>query len=233
VELLFAALSPLEAALFPASAPPGFPFPTACVAPIFTLARCGQLGQYGLNQKVQGWDRHDAIQVQFTATKAFANVLGASQLVMVGEVGLTHFQGLADKQTGGLNGRGIRYNGPGTSVSGNAELAARHFNELEPQNRFGDATSWGIRLAGRLDYLGLVGPWNVSPRYSVQYDVKGTTPGPGGNFVDGRVGLTLAVNMNLQSKWDLDFGYTRYSGAGRWNDLNDRDFIAASLKYSF
>jgi len=112
VEVLFAALSPLEAALFPSSAPPGFPFPTACVAPIFTLARCGQLGQFGLNQKVQGWDRHNAMQVQFTATKAFANLFGASQMVMVGEVGLTHFFGLADKLIGGPNNRGIRYNGP-------------------------------------------------------------------------------------------------------------------------
>jgi hypothetical protein len=233
VELLFAALGPLEVALFPLSAPPGTPFPTTCSAPIFTVTRCNQLGAFGLNQKVQGWDRHDSIQVQFTATKAFSNVLGAAQMVMVGEVGLTHFQGLADKLTGGPNGRGLRYNGPGTSVSGNAELASRHFGEVEPQNRFADATSWGVRLAGRLDYLGLVGPWNVSPRYSIQYDVHGTTPGPGGNFVDGRLGVTVGVNMNLQSKWDLDASYTRYSGAGRWNDINDRDFIAASIKYSF
>ncbi|MGH8262943.1 MAG: DUF1302 family protein, partial [Steroidobacteraceae bacterium] len=233
VEVLFAALSPFEAGL---AALQGITLPTTCpstTSPAATLNACGQLGSFGLNQEVQGWDRHDAIQVQFTATKAFANVLGASQMVMVGEVGMTHFFGLADKLTGGPNGQGLRYNGPGTSVSGNLPLAGKHFNEVEPQDRFADATSWGIRLAGRLDYLGLVGPWNVSPRYSVQYDVKGTTPGPGGNFVDGRVGLTFGVNMNLQSKWDLDASYTRYSGAGRWNDINDRDFIAASIKYSF
>ncbi len=69
-----------------------------------------------------GWDRHDVIQAQVTATKAFANVLGAAQMVMVAELGVTHFQGLADKTTGGPNGQGLRYNGPGTSVSGNAPL---------------------------------------------------------------------------------------------------------------
>ncbi len=232
VELLFAALTPFERGLATLQ---GVTLPATCPStpgPTATLNACGQLGSFGLDQKVQGWDRHDAIQAQFTATKVFANVLGASQMSMVGEVGLTHFMGLADKLTGGPNGQGLRYNGPGTSVSGNLPLEGKHFNEVEPQDRFADATSWGIRLAGRLDYIGLIGPWNVSPRYSLQYDI-GTTPGPGGNFVDGRIGATVGVNFNLMNKWDLDAYYTSYSGAGRWNDLNDRDFIAASLKYSF
>jgi hypothetical protein len=233
VEVLFAALSPLEQALFPLSAPPGVGFPATCSAPIFTVSRCGQLGAYGLNQTVQGWERHDVFQAQVTATKVVANVLRAAQMVTVMEVGVTRFKGLDDKTTGGPIGRGLRYNGPGTSVSGNAELASRHFGEVEPQNRFADATSWGVRLAGRLEYAGLIGAWNVIPRYALQWDVKGTTPGPGGNFVDGRVALTLGVATNLRNTWEVDFSFTQYSGAGRWNDINDRDFVAASLKYSF
>ncbi len=233
VEVLFAALTPLEKNLATLQ---GITLPTTCpsvAGPTATLTHCGQLGAFDLNRVVTGWDRHDVIQAQVTATKAFANVLGAAQMVMVAELGVTHFQGLADKTTGGPNGQGLRYNGPGTSVSGNAPLAGKHFGEVEPQDRFADPTSWGVRFAGRLEYPGLVGPWNVIPRYSVQYDFKGTTPGPGGNFVDGRVGVTLGVAMNLRSTWELDTSYTRYSGAGRWNDINDRDFIAASLKYSF
>jgi hypothetical protein len=233
VEVLFAALTPLEGALFSSGVPAGTPFPTTCNTTIPTLARCGQLGAYGLSQTVQGWDRHDVIQAQVTATKAFANILGASQVVMVAEIGVTHFNGLADKLAGGPNGRGLRYNGPGTSVSGNAELAGKHFGEVEPQDRFADATSWGIRWAGRLEYPGLIGPWNVIPRWSLQWDVKGTTPGPGGNFVDGRIGATVGVAANLHNTWELDLNYTQFSGAGRWNDINDRDFVAASLKYSF
>jgi hypothetical protein len=244
VELLFAALTPFEQGLATLR---GTPLPSTCpegVPAASTLTRCGQLGGYGLDQDVQGWGRFDTYQVQFTATKTFSNILGAAQAVLVTEAGLTHIQDMPDKLTGGPNGRGLRFNGPATNVSGNFELRGRHcptlsaanclaLNLVEPQNRFADATSYGYRVAGRLDYPGLMGPWNVLPRFSWQHDVKGTTPGPGGNFVEGRYGLTLGVEANLQAKWAVDMSWTKFGGAGRFNDINDRDYVAATLKFSF
>jgi hypothetical protein len=244
VELLFAALTPFEAGLATLR---GTPLPATCPAGVpaaSTLARCGQLGAYGLDQDIQGWGRFDTYQVQFTATKTFSNVLKAAQAVLVTEVGLTHIEDMPDKLTGGPNDRGLRFNGPATNVSGNFELRGRHcptlsgpaclaLNLVEPQNRFADATSYGYRVAGRLDYPGLMGPWNVLPRFSWQHDVRGTTPGPGGNFVEGRYGLTLGVAANLQAKWEVDASWTKFGGAGRFNDINDRDYVAATLKYSF
>jgi len=244
VELLFAALTPFEQGLATLR---NTPLPTTCpegVPAASTLTHCGQLGSYGLNEKVQGWDLYDTYQVQFTATKTFSNVLKASQFVIVAEAGLTHVQDMPDKLTGGPNDRGLRFNGPGTNVSGNYELRGRHcptlsaadclaLNLVEPQNRFADATSYGYRVAGRLEYPSLMGPWNILPRFSWQQDVKGTTPGPGGNFVEGRYGLTLGVAANLMAKWELDMAWTKFGGAGRFNDINDRDFVAATAKFSF
>ena len=244
VELLFAALTPFEQGLATLR---GTPLPTTCPAgnaAASTLTHCGQLGGYGLDQKVQGWDLYDTYQVQFTLTKTFANVLKASQVVLVAEAGLTHVQDMPDKLTGGPNDRGLRFNGPGTNVSGNYELRGRHcptltaadclaLNLVEPQNRFADATSYGYRIAGRLEYPGLMGAWNILPRFNWQHDVKGTTPGPGGNFIEGRYGLTLGVEANLRATWAVDMSWTKFAGAGRFNDLNDRDFVAANLKYSF
>jgi hypothetical protein len=244
VELLFAALTPFEQGL---AALRGTPIPANCpegVPAASTLTRCGQLGAFGLDQDVAGWGRFDTYQVQMTATKTFANVFGAAQMVVVAEAGLTHIQDMPDKLTGGPNGRGLRFNGPATNVSGNFELRGRHcptlsaadclaLNLVEPQNRFADATSYGYRLAGRLEYPGLVGPWNVLPRFNWQHDVKGTTPGPGGNFVEGRYGLTLGVEANLRATWAVDMSWTKFGGAGRYNDINDRDYVAATLKYSF
>jgi Protein of unknown function (DUF1302) len=244
VELLFAALTPFEQGIATLR---GTPLPTTCpegVPAAATLTRCGQLGAFGLNQVVQGWSLHDTWQAQATATKTFANIFKASQMVVVAEIGATYVDGMPSKTSGGPNGRGLRYNGPGTSVSGNNELRGRHcpnlpsavclgLNLVEPQNRFADTTSWGYRIAGRLEYPNAVGPWNVIPRFSWQHDVDGTTPGPGGNFVEGRYGLTLGVAANLQAKWELDMSWSSFGGAGRFNDINDRDFIAATVKYSF
>src|SRR6185295_6238930 len=243
VELLFAALTPLESGLFPLSAP-GVPFPTTCTAALPTLARCGQLGQFDVNQVVTGWKTHDILQGQFTLTKVFANILGASQFVTVFEGAYTHVNSFEDKLEGERNNRGLRYNGPGTSVSGNFELRGRHCPQLpaaecvalglvEPQNRFADADSWGYRIAGRLEYPNSMGPWTLIPRFFWQHDVDGTTPGPGGAFVEGRYALTLGVTANLQNTWEVDVSWSKYGGAGRYNDLNDRDFVAATLKVSF
>ncbi len=244
VELLFGALTPFEQGLATLR---GTPLPTTCPegnAAASTLTHCGQLGGFGLDQKVQGWDLYDTYQVQFTVTKTFSTILKASQMVLVAEAGVTHIQDMPDKLTGGPNGRGLRFNGPATNVSGNFELRGRHcptltaadclaLNLVEPQNRFADATSYGYRVAGRLEYPGLMGAWNVLPRFSWQHDVSGTTPGPGGNFVEGRYGLTLGVAANLRAKWEIDTSWTKFGGAGRFNDINDRDFVAATLKYSF
>jgi hypothetical protein len=244
VELLFAALTPFEQGLATLR---NTPLPTTCpegVPAAATLTHCGQLGSFGLNEKVAGWDLYDTYQVQFTATKTFSNVLAASQMVIVAEAGVTHIMDMPDKLTGGPNDRGLRFNGPGTNVSGNYELRGRHcptlsaanclaLNLVEPQNRFADATSYGYRVAGRLEYPGLIGPWNVLPRFNWQHDVSGTTPGPGGNFVEGRYGLTLGVAANLMAKWEVDMSWTKFGGAGRFNDINDRDFVAATVKFSF
>jgi hypothetical protein len=230
VEVLFAALTPFEAAALGAQ---GIPVPTTCAAPLTTLARCGQLGAFGTNEVVQGWDVFDVWQAQMTATKAFPPMLGASQLVAVVEAGTTHVASMPSKTDGGPNGQGLRFNGPGTSVSGNEALAGRHFNEVEPLDRFADADSWGYRLALRLDYLSLIGAWNFSPRVVWSHDVDGTTPGPGGNFVQGRQGATVGVLASYQSQLEFDVSYTTFNGAGRYNELGDRDFFAANIKYSF
>ncbi len=230
VELLFAALTPFEAVALGAQ---NIPMPATCAPPVTTLTRCGQLGGFGVDQEVPGWGLFDTWQAQMTATQAFPPMLGAAQLVAVIEAGITKIDEMPDKTTGGPNGRGLRLNGPGTSVSGNAELASRHFGEVEPLDRFADEWSWGYRAAFRLDYLSVIGAWNLSPRFVWSQDVDGTTPGPGGNFVEGRYGATFGILASYQSSLEFDMSYTIFDGASRYNELTDRDFLSATIKYSF
>ncbi|MBD3868576.1 MAG: DUF1302 family protein, partial [Acidobacteria bacterium] len=98
---------------------------------------------------------------------------------------------------------------------------------------FADKTSWGYRLVGRMDFLNAIGAIALKPRFAWQHDVSGVSPGPGGNFIEDRMALTVGVSAEYQNTWSADLSYTRYMGAGRHNLINDRDFVGANVKYSF
>ena len=93
--------------------------------------------------------------------------------------------------------------------------------------------SWGYRFLARADYNNAWGPVTISPRLAWAHDVSGTTPGPGGSFIDGRTQVTVGLGFNYLQEWIFDFSYTSYMGGGKYNQLHDRDFFAASVRYSF
>jgi hypothetical protein len=231
VELVYATLTPFESQIGSLT---GTPVPATCLPGAgATLTRCNQFGPQGINRVVQGYGLFDTWQAQFTATKSIANVMKASQLVLVFESAVDWVPGLPDKLSGGPNGQGLRLDGPGTNVSGNPALTGCQFGDLAPGNRFPDRASWGYVLAARLEYPNLIANWNILPHLSYSQDVTGTSPGPGGNFVEGRYAVTVGLSANLQQKTELSLDYTNFGGAGQYNLLNDRDFVSASIKYSF
>src|SRR5207248_2344774 len=83
------------------------------------LTGCNQLGSFGLGQVIRGWELKNTWQAQLTATQVFANVLKASQAVLLFEAAADYIPGLEDEFNGGPVGRGLRYDGPGTNLSGN------------------------------------------------------------------------------------------------------------------
>lgn len=182
------------------------------------------------NQYLPGFIERDISQFQVTATQILGPTLKANQGVIVGEVGVTHVHSMPDKST-------LRLNSAGTFTSGDpfhSTAAGAHTGKAsETADHFADATSWGYRVAGRLTYNNLVGPLNISPRFAWSHDVGGNTPGPGGNFLEDRKAISLGVRADYQNKWSADLSYTNFFGAGRYNLLNDRDFTAFNIKYSF
>jgi hypothetical protein len=160
----------------------------------------------------------------------WSRILGADQGVLVFEPAVTHVSGMPPKDE-------LRYEGPGTYTSGNPLMelpgGAHAGKPYEMPEHFADPTSWGYRLAGRLTYNNAIGAWSLLPRFSWGHDVDGITPGPGGNFVDGRMAFSVGVSAQFLERWVLDLSYTNYSGASRYNLINDRDFIGGFVKYSF
>jgi len=210
VELLFASLSPIS---------PG-------------LAATNQVvpGGAGFNEVIEGFRRKDAMQIQMTATKVFGPIMGADQGLLLLEPAYRHVSGLESKDV-------LRYEGPGTYTSGNPLHAgpggAHAGKPAEDPEHFADADSWGYRFVGRLVYNNVFSSVNLIPRFGWQHDVSGVTPGPGGSFIEGRTAFTLGLGAEYQNSWQFDLGWTTYAGADRYNLINDRDFLAANVKYSF
>ena len=159
---------------------------------------------------VRGYVRRDVSQIQATATKYFGPVLGADGLVFVTEAAVMHVHSMTDEP----------FEGPArASRLGDAEDGDAH------------ATSWGYRMAARLDYNNAVGAVNLFPYVQWRHDVNGNSPSPSGSFSEGLTALTLGMRADYLSTWQANVAYTRYGG-GR-NTLRDRDFISASINYSF
>lgn len=210
VELLFAGLSPLNVLI-----------------PQPYLRFVSQLGQYGPGEEIRGYERHKLAQLQFTATKVFGpgNWLGSDQLALVGEVGFTHVD-LPDN---------LRFNGDGTDTGGGPDVnTGSGRNPITQVEGFPTKFSWGYRLAMRADYTNVFGtPFNVSPRVAFNHDVNGSTPGPGGSFVEDRKSVTIGAESNYLSRWVFDVAYTNFFGGGSYNLIHDRDFVQVSARYSF
>lgn len=204
-EILFAALTPVN---------PG-------------LGAINQVGSFGFDEEITGYKKLDIAQIQSTMTKVFPSIMGANQLAIVGELGFTHVMDMPSYQE-------LRFEGPGSYTSGNAFATAAGVQPAtEDPDAFASATSWGYRLVGRWRYDNVFSSINLNPRLAWAQDVAGTTPGPGGNFIEGRKALSLGLNAVYQQTWSADIAYTRYMGAGRYNLINDRDFVSFNIKTSF
>jgi hypothetical protein len=216
--------------------------PLQLSAPELLLAALGLpnvIGTFTPGQTVTGYRRVKAQQVQVSATKAFGPTFGADDLVVVGEVGYNHL----DLPTN------LRFNGPGVylpSSQSSANLIS--FGAIQTDG-FATKQSWGYRLLARMDFSNAIGAVTVSPRIAFSHDVDGTGP----NFNEGVKAATLGLGFNFKQNWQADFAYTAFFGgrtysgtdpiantagqprtyASSANPLKDRDFIAASLTYSF
>ncbi len=213
VEILFAGLTPLNP-LIPAPANRFY----------------SQLGDYAPGEYIQGYGRYDMWQTQFTTTKVFGpeNFLKAGQISLAAEVGFNFVPNLPSQDT-------LRFNGDGTDTGGGPDYQDGYFrNPLTQIGGFADDFSWGYRMAARAEYFNAFGTAvTVAPSIGWAQDISGTTPGPGGSFIEHRKQLTVGISALYLQAWVFDLSYTTYFGAGLFNLLEDRDFVAASVRYSF
>ena len=188
-------------------------------------------GYYDSDGPARGYILRDMSQAQVTATKVFGPVLGSDSGVFLTEVAVLSVHDMPE-------GKGVST----TDSEGNPNPAFANATPIESPagepdadpftyTSDADATSWGYRLATRLDYNNAIGGVNLFPYLQFQHDAGGHSPSPSGSFVEGRTAVTLGLRAGYLSRWEADLNLTMYGG--KENELHDRDFVSATLKYSF
>ncbi|MEN5111859.1 DUF1302 domain-containing protein [Pseudomonas sp. TWI672] len=186
-----------------------------------------------------GYRRKEITQLQTTFTHFFDQVMGAERLTMVGEIGWTHVGGLESTSK-------MRYGrdpvfGPGPLPNGQCEalnsstLGTADANNVSRYCENGGYTtsdSWGYRVRAIWDYNNVIAGVNLRPSVAWSHDVDGYSPGPGGNFEEGRKAVSLGLDAEYQQTYTASLSYTNFFD-GKYSTVDDRDFLALSFGVNF
>lgn len=196
-----------------------------------------------LGQRINGFAEVPVTQFTLGAATAIPNVLGASALSLVGELGVNHI-GDTDQYHFGRSGAFGRSGlttaaydpdkvetyciSPKTAQLSDAEirdLNAKYCND----KGFFEEWSAGYRLRGALNYNDLLADTTVSPSLMFRHDVKGYGP----NFQEGQMALSAGVSATYQKKYVTELSYTNFFGNNDFSVLDDRDFASLVFKMQF
>ncbi|MFT7338108.1 MAG: hypothetical protein ACI92B_001437 [Marinobacter maritimus] len=200
--------------------------------------RLEELGAIVPGSKVSGNDRFGVSQAQFTLIKFFDQVMGASRLSLITEFGATYVHDLPSLDEARYGRSGTF--GIGTLPLANGDLCKGEGGTAENINTsyctndgFTTDFSWGYRSRLVWNYQNAFAGINLSPQLAWSHDVKGYSPQPGGNFNEGSKAIGLSLEAVYQNKITGNIGYTNFFGGKPYNELTDRDFVSASVSYSF
>jgi hypothetical protein len=189
-------------------------------------------------EAVDGYDRFKVSQLQFTFLKFFDQFMGANRMTFVGEVGATYVHDLPDQSDARYGRSGNFGIGPlpvsGDNFTGDFCEAGANIN---PDNctsdGFTDSFSWGYVTRFVWEYNSVFAGVNLRPQLAFSHDVNGNAPQPGGNFVEDSKALGLSIDAVYLNQYTASIGYTNFFDGEPFHELTDRDFVSASISYSF
>jgi Protein of unknown function (DUF1302) len=174
----------------------------------------------GLGQAFHGYDRFSVNQLKLSASHVVANVLGANDLTMYGELGLRHVVNLPDVNVKRY-GRGVIFGqGPvgGVCQGGSTPGSAQCQNE-----GFVTQNAWGLRTRFAARYLNVFSNTDLIPSLVLGKDVKGYSDD--GTFSEGRKPISLSLKAVMQKKYWLEFTVQSFRG-GNYNPLRDHNYYS-------
>ncbi|MDD3765123.1 MAG: DUF1302 family protein [Nevskiales bacterium] len=231
-------------------APPG----SARSFPNFIIPyRGGTVGENPPNSYIRGYVPGKVMQYNLGATRVLGsseNWIGADQVILLYELAATHVLNMPDfdelqiegpytattSASAGADGSGA--NGSRLACSTNPACTigpdGLRFNPFQaPRKAFADAFSWGYRIVGRISYESVLPGISIQPLFIWMHDIGGNSPGPAGNFVEGRKSLNFLLETRYEKSYAFTISYNMFTGAGSNNLYQDRDNLGFFFKYQF
>lgn len=190
-----------------------------------------ELPAAGPNQDTVHMIELDAIQGQIGTVKLWGtsdpipSFLSADSAVFVVNAGFVYVQDAGDYPLNRVGPEGGVRNPFGAAV------LSPTFNNPQYATSF----SSGYRMVFAPNYNSAFGTaFTLTPSISWRHDVTGYSPGPNtANYLQGMKQLSIGVDADYQSTYRASLSYTSIFGAGMDNPVFDRDFVMASVSYSF
>lgn len=187
---------------------------------------------------LHGYNRKEITQFQTTFTHFIDQVMGASRLTLIGEIGVVHVGGLEDTSKArygrdAVFGPGILPNNFCSTINNGTFAgtpAAASSNKYCEDDGFVTSTAWGYRARAIWDYPDVFAGVNLKPSVSWSHDVDGY--GPNGLFTEGAKAVSLGLDADYQNTYTASLSYTDFFG-GKYNTSVDRDFVALSFGVNF
>jgi len=157
-------------------------------------------------EKIEGFKRVEAHQVQFTGTKSIPNLLGAEQVILLAEAAY-FFQDLPD---------GLKFAGPATYLPSAQNRVLLNYptplianGSVQPGDEgYATKSSFGYRLITRFEYTDAFAGVNLLPRVVFSHDVKGVSQ----FFTEDVKAVSLGLNATYNQAWNFDIAYTNFFG---------------------
>jgi hypothetical protein len=166
------------------------------------------------------YDTFGVATASLGGNKVFPKSLGADRVVLAGELGFSHVNGLPD--TNYLRyGRALAYSAAG--YAGGPACVDSVPGKTCTSDGYITTDAWGLRALASAVYPNAVGGAMLTPSLLVAADISGYSYD--GTFSQGR----LTVRPGIRADWGKDYyaeiQYNMYSG-GNYNLLVDRSFVS-------
>jgi hypothetical protein len=208
---------------------------------------------------IRGYERMDTFQFNLGGTQVFGasdNPFGADQIIFVFEIGATWVPDLPDLDQLQFEAAGT-YAHASAGADGTGSDRSRQACSYDPVTKaprescsFGtdglrfnpsqadlslypDPFSWGYVIISLIRYESVFPGISFQPQIIWQHNVKGTAPGPGENFIEGRKTLDIQWETRYKSNLAFYLGYTWFTGGGVANIQRDKDMARAFVRVQF